>query len=150
MIICIKNGNIFNSEAHAIVNCVNTQGIMGKGLALLYKKKYPDMFLAYREACLAGEIRIGFMHLWKMPDKNKWIINFPTKNKWQENSEIQWIIEGLKDLAKVVRENKIQSLAIPALGCGLGGLSFDLVKKEIFQVFEKNFSDVSIELYEPN
>ena len=119
MINYIKDGDILSSDCEAIINTVNTVGVMGKGLALLYRKKYPEMFSEYRRACLAGEVKTGSMHLWKIPNENKWIINFPTKQHWQNNSQMEWIIEGLKDLAKIIKEKEIKSIAIPALGSGV-------------------------------
>lgn len=149
MIKYIKGGDILSSDCQAIINTVNTKGVMGKGLALLYRKKYPKMFTVYRKACLEGKVKTGFMHLWKVPNEDKWIINFPTKQHWRANSQMEWIIEGLKDLVNVVKEKGIKSLAIPPLGCGLGGLHWYLVKKEIVQVCEAQLPDIRIEIYEP-
>lgn len=149
MIKYIKGGDILSSDCQAIINTVNTHGVMGKGLALLYRKKYPKMFTAYRKACLDGKVKTGFMHLWKVPNEDKWVINFPTKQHWRNNSEMEWIIEGLKDLVKVVKEKEIKSLAIPALGCGLGGLPFYLVKKEIMKTHDEFWQDLTVEFYIP-
>lgn len=149
MITYIKNGDILSSSCEGIINTVNTQGIMGKGLALLYRQKYPEMFKVYRKACLNKEVKTGFMHVWKVSNQDKWIINFPTKQHWRNPSQLEWIIEGLQDLVKVVKENKIKSLGIPPLGCGLGGLHWYQVKKEIVQVCEQYLSDIKIEIYEP-
>lgn len=149
MIVYIKNGDILTSKAQAIVNCVNTHGVMGKGLALLYRKKYPDMFTAYRRACLDNKVKTGSMHLWKVSNEDKWIINFPTKDHWRNPSQMEWIITGLQDLVKVVKDKGFTSVAIPPLGCGLGGLNWYLVKKEILKVCEESLSDIRIEIYEP-
>lgn len=149
MIKCIKGGDIFQSDCQAIINTINTVGVMGKGLALIYRNKYPVMFAEYRKACFNNEVKIGFMYLWKVPDKDKWIINFPTKEHWRNPSKIEWIIAGLQDLVKVVKEKGFTSLAIAPLGCGNGGLNWTLVKKEILKVCEESLNDIKIEIYEP-
>lgn len=149
MIKCIKGGDILQSDCQAIINTVNTKGVMGKGLALLYRKKYPDMFTAYRRACLDNKVKTGSMHLWKVSNEDKWIINFPTKDHWRNPSQMEWIITGLQDLVKVVKDKGFTSVAIPPLGCGLGGLNWYLVKKEILKVCEESLSDIRIEIYEP-
>jgi len=149
MITCIKGGDILASDCEGIINTVNTKGVMGKGLALLYRQKYPEMYKVYRKACLENKVKTGFMHLWKVSNEDKWIINFPTKDHWRYNSKMEWIIQGLQDLVKVVKEKEIKSLAIPPLGCGLGGLHWYLVKKEILKVCETQLQEMRIEIYEP-
>lgn len=149
MIKCIKGGDILQSDCQAIINTVNTKGVMGKGLALLYRKKYPDMFTAYRRACLDNKVKTGSMHLWKVPNQDKWVINFPTKDHWRNPSQMEWIISGLQNLVEIVKEKGFTSIAIPPLGCGLGGLHWYLVKKEILKVCEESFTDLRVEIYEP-
>lgn len=149
MIVYIKNGDILTSKAQAIVNCVNTHGVMGKGLALLYRKKYPDMFTAYRRACLDNKVKTGSMHLWKVPNQDKWVVNFPTKDHWRNPSQMEWIISGLQNLVEIVKEKGFTSIAIPAIGCGLGGLPFYLVKKEIMKIHDEFWQDLRVEFYIP-
>jgi O-acetyl-ADP-ribose deacetylase (regulator of RNase III) len=149
MIKCIKGGDILQSDCQAIINTVNTKGVMGKGLALLYRKKYPDMFTVYRRACLDNKVKTGSMHLWKVSNQDKWVVNFPTKDHWRQPSQMEWIISGLQNLVEVVKEKGFTSIAIPPLGCGLGGLHWYLVKKEILKVCEESFTDLRVEIYEP-
>lgn len=127
----LVKSNIFDLPCEALVNPVNTQGAMGAGLALQFKKRFPNMFLDYKQACDSNEVIVGKMHVWK---GNPLVINFPTKEDWRNLSKIEWIISGLQDLQKVVEENKIKTIAIPPIGCGLGGLQFDLVLKEIEKI----------------
>jgi len=139
-----KSGDILKSDCEALVNTVNCFGVMGKGLALQFKKAFPEMFLAYKRDCDFKKVKIGKMHVWK--GEKKWIINFPTKYHWRYPSKMEWISEGLIDLVKVLRDNKIKSVAMPPLGCGFGGLHFYLVKKEIEKI---DWSGITTEVYLP-
>jgi len=136
MIKC-STGNIFGSQAEAMVNPVNCVGVMGKGLALKFKQMYPENFKAYRRACHNGEVRPGKMYV-TFPDNvppPRIIINFPTKRRWNESSRTEDINAGLADLVLVVRSERIRSIAIPALGCGLGGLDWNTVRPLIENAF---------------
>ncbi|MFK7947876.1 MAG: macro domain-containing protein [Saprospiraceae bacterium] len=144
-------GNIFESEAEALVNTVNTVGVMGKGLALQFKKAYPSNYKAYHKACKNKEIEIGKLFIYK--DSNlisgeKTIINFPTKKNWRKPSEYIYIEDGLKDLVTIIEENNIKSIAIPPLGAGNGGLNWEKVK----QIIEENLKSLNVDvfIYEPN
>lgn len=139
--------NILDSNCEAIINTVNCVGVSGKGLAFQFKMKYPDMFRAYKKACDNNEVKIGKMNLWK--ENDKWIINFPTKEHWKNSSKIEWITEGLQDLVKIIKENNIQSVAIPALGCQNGRLQYSLVKKEIEKVHDEYWQDIKVVCYLP-
>jgi len=136
----IVEGDIFKSKAQALVNPVNCVGIMGKGLALKFKNKFPDMFLEYKKHCQEDIIQIGKMFVYSIFHKNKdwYIINFPTKKHWRENSKIEYIEEGLKDLVKEIEKLKLTSIAIPALGCGLGGLE----REDVSALIKKYLSDI--------
>ena len=126
-------GDILESKAQALVNTVNTVGVMGKGIALQFKKIFPHNFKAYAEACKKGELQIGKSLIFKDINLNtgeKIIINFPTKRDWRKPSEYSFISEGLDDLIHVLEENEIRSVAIPPLGAGNGGLEWERVKKE--------------------
>lgn len=165
MITFIK-GNILESPCEALVNTVNCKAVMGRGLALQFKDKYPHMFADYRGACRKNEVKVGSMHVWRNPEVYKWlraregvavfasppgplyVINFPTKDHWKNPSQIEWITSGLADLVHVVNEKEIKSIAIPPLGCGLGGLNWYQVKKEI-EKFSSQLEKVKIEVYEP-
>ncbi len=143
------HGNIFESEATAIVNPVNTDGIMGKGLAYQFKKLFPNNFKIYEEKCKNKNFKIGNLLLTK--ENEKIIINFPTKTTWKENSKLEYITEGLKELEKIILENNISSIAIPPLGAGNGKLDWNLVKKEL-EKFSEKFENKNIEIfiYEPS
>ncbi|WP_080874435.1 type II toxin-antitoxin system antitoxin DNA ADP-ribosyl glycohydrolase DarG [Oceanobacillus timonensis] len=146
-----KKGNLLEDTSEALVNTVNTVGVMGKGIALQFKQGFPDVFREYARACRNNEIKTGQMHV--VPNRTldgigpKYIINFPTKQHWKEKSKMHYITEGLQDLVKVIDEYNIQSIAIPPLGCGNGGLSWDKVKALIEETFAN--SSVTVHVYEP-
>ncbi len=119
--------------AEALVNTVNEVGVMGKGIALMFRESFPFAARAYEEACKAGEVRVGCMFVTENAElvSPRWIINFPTKKHWRQPSKLEWVREGLKDLVRVIRERGIHSIAIPPLGCGNGGLEWSQVRSEI-------------------
>jgi len=126
MSITIRQGNIFKSKCEALVNPVNTAGIMGKGLALEFKKEFPHNFHTYRNECDTGIIGIGKLITETATSKNygkKIIVNFPTKIHWSRDSKIEYIDEGLGALKVLMQKSSIESIAIPMLGCGNGGLN---------------------------
>ncbi|MDR3260084.1 MAG: macro domain-containing protein [Fusobacteriaceae bacterium] len=150
MILEYIKGNILESTAQALVNTVNTVGIMGKGIALQFKRAYPNNFKHYAEACKNDGIGIG--KLFVSIDRNlisgeKIIINFPTKKDWKKPSEYEYIELGLNDLIEVIKKYSIKSIAIPPLGAGNGGLNWATVKKMI----EDKLSplDIKVYIYEP-
>jgi O-acetyl-ADP-ribose deacetylase (regulator of RNase III) len=118
----ISNLDIFKSNADCIVNPVNTEGIMGKGLALAFKKNYPYMFIDYKKNCDNNTLLIGKLHFFY--ENNKVICNFPTKKRWVDNSKLEYIELGLIELRKQILEQEIKSITIPKLGCGLGNLEW--------------------------
>lgn len=143
-------GNILDSNADALINTVNTVGVMGKGIALQFKNAYQNNYKAYIEACKRKEVVIGKLFIVKDSNLNsgeKYIINFPTKKDWRKPSEYSFIDSGLDDLIHIVKEYKIQSVAIPPLGAGNGGLEWEKVKK----IIEQKLSNLEIEIivYEP-
>ena len=117
-------GNLLSADAEALINTVNTEGVMGKGIALQFKKAYPAMYDAYRKAAKAGKVRLGHMHVWPTGQMTgpKYIINFPTKGHWKSSSKLKDIESGLADLIAVIGRLGIESIAVPPLGCGNGGL----------------------------
>jgi O-acetyl-ADP-ribose deacetylase (regulator of RNase III) len=144
-------GNLLDSKAEALVNTVNTDGIMGKGIALQFKNMFPGNFRVYAKACKSKEIKIGKLLVTEeelLLGGRKVIINFPTKTSWRKPSEYSYIEEGLNDLVKIIQQRKIQSIAIPPLGAGNGGLNWNKVKS----ILEKYLSglDCDIRIYEPN
>lgn len=144
------SGNIFESPAEALVNPVNCVGVMGKGLALAFKRAFPAMFESYREACKAGELEPGRVHVWQAPDgaSPRAVINFPTKRHFRSKSRLEDIEVTLPALTDAVSRLGIASIAIPGLGAGLGGLSWSDVEPPIVAAFE-TLPDVAVYLYVP-
>lgn len=130
-------GNLLQADAEALVNTVNTEGVMGKGIALQFKKAYPAMYEAYRRAAKAGEVRLGQMHVWPTGQMTgpKYVINFPTKGHWKSRSKIADIESGLADLVAVIERLGIESIAVPPLGCGNGALRWNDVEPRIVAAF---------------
>lgn len=122
---------------------------MGKGLALKFKQRFPDAFEDYRQACSRGELKPGVLHTFRLDD-GRWIVNFPTKTAWQAQSKLEYIDSGLPVLVDFVRTNGIESIAIPALGCGLGALPWHTVKPRIEKAFrELSCGYVNVWLFAP-
>lgn len=146
----MKGDLLKQDDVDAIVNTVNCVGVMGKGIALQFKNKWPANFLAYEAACKAGEVRPGrmFVHDAGGLVKPGFIINFPTKDHWRGKSRIEFIRDGLVDLVEQVRHLGIRSIAIPPLGCGNGGLEWTLVRPMIEAAFAA-LTDVEVRLFEP-
>jgi O-acetyl-ADP-ribose deacetylase (regulator of RNase III) len=143
-------GNLLEAETEALVNAVNTVAVMGKGIALQFKKKFPAMYREYERACAAGEVQLGKMHVVSvggLAGGPRWIINFPTKGHWRSPSQMGDVESGLKDLVHVIHELQIKSISIPALGCGLGGLPWLEVRSKL----ENAFADVTatVLIFEP-
>lgn len=144
-----KNGDILREDVEAIVNTVNCVGIMGRGLALQFKNKFPQNLKEYQLACTNKEVQLGkmFVHQTGQLINPKYIINFPTKGHWKQNSKIEDISNGLDDLITIIEKYSIKSIAIPPLGSGLGGLDWNQVKKLIEEKL-KNIN-CTIILFEP-
>ena len=144
-----KNGDILIEDVEAIVNTVNCVGIMGRGLALQFKNKFPQNLKEYQLACTNKEVQLGkmFVHQTGQLINPKYIINFPTKGHWKQNSKIEDISNGLDDLITIIEKYSIKSIAIPPLGSGLGGLDWKMVKKLIEEKL-KNINCTVI-LFEP-
>lgn len=143
-------GDLLKSDAQCLVNTVNCEGYMGKGIAYQFKLAYPENFKDYAKACRNGKLYIGSLHYYQ--EKNKYIVNFPTKDKWRENSKIEYIRIGLQKLVELIKELNINSIAIPPLGSGNGGLPWHEVREVIeeeFVVFT-NCDDIHIFVYEPS
>ncbi|HBO46339.1 MAG TPA: Appr-1-p processing protein, partial [Planctomycetaceae bacterium] len=123
-------GNILDADAEALVNTVNCVGFMGRGIALQFRHEFPENFEAYQKVCKRGELRPGRMFVFRLNQLHnpRYVINFPTKRHWRGKSRIDDIEAGLKALVEEVRERGIASVAVPPLGCGLGGLSWARVR----------------------
>ncbi|MGO9084109.1 MAG: macro domain-containing protein [Candidatus Sulfotelmatobacter sp.] len=132
------------------MNTVNTVGVMGKGIALMFKEAFPNNFRAYEGACKCKKVKIGRMFVTENRTLNgpRWIINFPTKKHWRHASKLEWIVEGLADLRRVIREHNIRSIALPPLGTGNGGLDWSEVRPEIQRELGE-LLDVDVLVYEP-
>src|SRR5882724_9671850 len=145
----LKRGDILLSEADALVNSVNCVGIMGRGIALQFRKTFPENFKAYRAACERKEVRPGKMLVYETGVlQPRFIINFPTKRHWRGKSRIEDIDAGLHALVKEIRDRRIRSVALPPLGCGLGGLDWNVVRPKIIRAFEE-LPKVRVLLFEP-
>ncbi len=143
-------GNLIEAHAEALVNTVNEIGVMGKGIALMFREAFPENARAYADACERGEVRVGKMFLTRNPElvEPRWIINFPTKKHWRHPTKLTWIRDGLKDLVRAIREKGIRSIAIPPLGCGNGGLDWEMVRREI-EAALADVPDVQAIVYAP-
>ena len=149
--ITFKQDNIFNIDAEAIINTVNTVGVMGKGIALQFKEKYPENFKVYKNACDNKEIYIGKVLTFETQQiyNPKYIINFPTKEHWRNPSKMEYIKSGLEDLKKFIIDKNIKSIAIPPLGAGNGKLEWNKVKKIIYNEL-KDLKNIDIIILEPS
>jgi O-acetyl-ADP-ribose deacetylase (regulator of RNase III) len=134
-------GDLFKSPAQVIVNTVNTVGVMGKGIALEFKRRYPEMFVAYRTACEKRQLRTGELMLWYAPDH--WILLFPTKEHWRNSSKLEYIESGLAKFVNTYADKNIMSVAFPKLGCGNGELPWDDVRP----LMEKYLGSLPIDVY---
>lgn len=128
------SGDFFDFDADIMINTVNCVGVMGAGVALAFKKRFPEMFDDYAEKCRSGIIRPGLPSVWLQKDmisKDIEIINFPTKNHWKNPSEYHYIDDGLEWLSKYLEDKSGKVVTLPALGCGHGGLDWDRVRSMI-------------------
>jgi O-acetyl-ADP-ribose deacetylase (regulator of RNase III) len=143
-------GNLLEADAQALVNTVNTVGVMGKGVALMFKEAFPDNFKAYQRACEAKEVQLGKMFVTERSSLigPKWIINFPTKGHWKYPSKIEWVEQGLDDLKKIILDKNIRSIAVPPLGSGNGGLDWTVVRQLIDQKLS-SLPDTIVMVFEP-
>jgi O-acetyl-ADP-ribose deacetylase (regulator of RNase III) len=146
----LKQGDILRANAEALVNTVNCVGVMGRGLALQFKKVFPDNFKCYKTVCDRKELQPGKMLIYDLNrlHKPRYVVNFPTKRHWKGKSRMEDIEAGLQTLVSEVQKRDILSIAIPPLGCGLGGLCWSDVRAKIEEAFQ-GLTDVQVLLYEP-
>jgi O-acetyl-ADP-ribose deacetylase (regulator of RNase III) len=142
-------GDLLRADVEAIVNAVNCVGVMGKGLALQFKHAYPENYRAYKAACDRGDVQPGRLFVFDAPtSRPRWVINVPTKRHWRDKSRLDDIKSGLAALVADVRQRGVRAIAIPPLGCGLGGLDWADVKPFIVDAFAE-LPDVRVLLFEP-
>ena len=142
----IIKGNLFESKAQTLINTVNCVGVMGKGIALEFKKRFPDMFEDYVERCEKQQLRLGRPYIYRRVIE-PWILNFPTKDHWRSVSSLKDIVEGLRYLQKHYKEWGITSLAVPPLGCGYGQLEWRVVGPTLYRYLKT--LEIPVELYAP-
>jgi O-acetyl-ADP-ribose deacetylase (regulator of RNase III) len=148
-LIHFAQGNLFDSQAEALVNAVNTVGVMGRGVALEFKHRFPENYSAYRAACKREELVVGKMFVTETQlEQPRWIINFPTKQHWRNPSKLEFVRDGLEDFVRVIESHGIKSVALPALGCGLGGLEWKTVR-ELLETSLEPLDHVVFEIFEP-
>jgi O-acetyl-ADP-ribose deacetylase (regulator of RNase III) len=143
------DGDILKAKTQVVVNTVNCEGVMGKGLALQFKKNFPDMFAEYKKKCEEGKIAIGKLDLYKSPFRY-WILNFPTKDHWRKPSKLEYIEKGLAEFSRKYQEWDITSIAFPKLGCQQGGLNWVDVKPLMEKYLEPLELKVEIFSYKPS
>lgn len=143
-------GNLLQADAEALVNTVNCEGFMGKGIALQFKQAWPENFEAYAKACRAQQVRPGQMFIWETGRmmNPKYIINFPTKRHWRGKARMEDIRSGMRALVSDVRRLGIRSIAVPPLGCGNGGLDWQDVRPLIESAFAE-LPNVDVQLFSP-
>lgn len=142
----VKIGNMFESKCSTIVNTVNCVGVMGKGIALEFKKRYPKMYEEYVEKCNRGEVRPGSPYLYRCEDGLS-VLNFPTKDHWRSPSHLSYVIDGLDWFLKNYRNYEIDSIAFPPLGCGNGGLKWEVVGPIMYSKLRD--LPIEVEIYAP-
>tara|TARA_R110001632_G_scaffold140960_2_gene257015 strand:- start:2937 stop:3635 length:699 start_codon:yes stop_codon:yes gene_type:complete len=143
-------GNIFNSKCQTVVNTVNCVGVMGKGIAQVYKLRYPLMFEQYKEHCKSKLIKPGVLWLYNKQNNAPWILNFPTKFHWKYPSKMEWIVYGLEKFVETYEKKGILSIAFPLLGTHNGGLDIQEVKSLMDKYLRKCSIEIEIYDYDPN
>jgi O-acetyl-ADP-ribose deacetylase (regulator of RNase III) len=143
-------GNLLDSQDEALVNPVNTVGVMGKGLALAFRQRFDLNHRLYVAACQAGELKVGRVFVTETGQASgpRWVVNFPTKQHWRQPSQLRWVCDGLVDLRRFITEHRVRTIAVPALGAGLGGLAWSDVRGAIESALAE-LDDVQITVYEP-
>lgn len=143
-------GDLFAADTQALVNPVNTAGVMGRGLAMEFKKRFPGNFRYYLDACRKGEVRTGkiLVYTYDCAGHRKYIVNFPTKQHWKYPSKMEYIESGLKDFVAAISAYGIESIAVPPLGCGAGRLAWMSVRP-LIEHYLNRCGNTRIVVYEP-
>ena len=150
----IVSGDLFESRAQTLVNAVNCVGVMGKGIALEFKRRYPDMFTDYVRRCNDGTVKPGLPYIYKhgwsprISVKGPWILNFPTKRHWRDPARLDDIIAGLDYVRRHCYDWAVTSMAVPALGVGNGGLDWDVVLP-VLQEYLARLQGIEVKIFEP-
>lgn len=148
MSLIFVRGDLFATHAKILVNPCNCVGVMGGGLAAHFKRKFPAMYNDYAAHCLAGKLKPGGIHSYA-DDSGTCIFNLATKDHWKKSSRYEWVEAGLKNIAPEANAIKESTIAMPALGCGLGGLSWDVVKTMIEEVAASDWAGLDVQVFEP-
>ncbi len=135
--------SLFDSNAQVIVNTVNTVGVMGKGIAKVFKRKHPKMFQEYKRRCTSGDLEIGKLYLYN-EEPDQWVLNFPTKKHWRQPSKPEYIEKGLAEFVRRYESMGIESIAFPKLGCGNGELNWE---RQVKPLMERYLSDLPVEIF---
>ena len=143
----VIEGNIFKSNAQTLVNTVNCVGVMGAGIALEYRLRYPDMYIKYKSLCAQNLIKPGM--LWLFKSDTRWVLNFPTKQHWKRPSKIEYLHQGLEKFTNSYREKSIESIAFPLLGADKGGINHDQSLSVMESYLSRIDIDVEVYLYSP-
>jgi O-acetyl-ADP-ribose deacetylase (regulator of RNase III) len=144
----VQGGDLFESDCSTLVNAVNCRGAMGAGIALEFKRRFPAMFADYRCRCRRGEVRLGQPYIWRSEDgRGISVLNFPTKDHWRDFSRLEPLLAGLGWLRSHYRQWGVSSLAVPALGCGYGGLRWEEVRPVLIESCAE--LDIPVRIYEP-
>lgn len=140
------SGDLLTSQNQVYVNPVNLMGVMGAGLALQFKKRFPEMFDDYAWLCKNKYFKMGEVRIHKIPDSKfpEYIINLPTKNHWKDSSKIEDVVAGLESLEEAIQKFGFYSVALPKVGCGLGGLDWQVVKPEVHRILGGNLAKITV------
>lgn len=141
-------GNLFTTTAQTMVNTINCVGAMGKGIALEFRKRYPEMYEQYVNLCKEKKINIGILWIYKTDEK--WILNFPTKYHWKYNSKVEYLEKGLQKFVSTYKEKGITSIAFPLLGANNGGIPKEISLKIMNQYLSQCDIDIEIYQFDPN
>jgi O-acetyl-ADP-ribose deacetylase (regulator of RNase III) len=137
-----RQGSVLQSTLQTVTNTVNCVGVMGKGLALEFRKKFPAMFQRYKYYCETGHIQPGKLYLWKPSEGDgQWVLNFPTKLHWRDPSKLEWVAAGLDKFLATYEDRGVTSVAWPQLGCRNGGLDWDT---QVRPLMEEKLSNLPI------
>jgi O-acetyl-ADP-ribose deacetylase (regulator of RNase III) len=148
MAVISRSGNLLDDDAQVLVNPVNCVGVMGRGLALAFRRTFPSILLPYSVACRTHALRPGMVRLVPLPDGQRFVANFPTKQHWRDPSRLEWIQDGLTGFVPALVAREVTSVAIPPLGCGSGGLDWRQVRPLIVAAFARA-PQIDVRLYEP-